>query len=237
MFLLSCIFRDTNQINPSSLCLSIFLFQTAAERTINWTDRNGKLEGQTRPLLCLITLNLYKDKVSSPSNRPRRPRERDRERERVEVQLYSSFNLCARWGGWSTPRSDHFTPGKETRNSLYRRLAGPQGRSGRVRKISPTPRFDPRTVQQVASRYTDWAIPAHIRTRYIILLHTLCRNISWLRKNNLSSFWQNCENDWLRAEWVNLKGTVLQTLSFWIFRRLLSLSSISSLFLIREEKR
>ena len=50
-------------------------------------------------------------------------------------------------------------PGK-TRYPLYRRLAGPQGRSGRVRNISPTPRFDPRTVQPVASRYTDWAIPA-----------------------------------------------------------------------------
>jgi hypothetical protein len=31
----------------------------------------------------------------------------------------------------------------------------PQGRSGRVRKISPPPRFDPRTVQPVASRYAD----------------------------------------------------------------------------------
>ena len=32
---------------------------------------------------------------------------------------------------------------------------------GRVRKISPPPGFDPRTVQTVASRYTDWAITAH----------------------------------------------------------------------------
>ena len=36
-----------------------------------------------------------------------------------------------------------------------------QGRSGRVRKISPPPVFDPRTIQPIASRYTDWAIPAH----------------------------------------------------------------------------
>ena len=50
-------------------------------------------------------------------------------------------------------------PGK-TRYPLYRRLGGPQGRSGRVRKISPPPGFDPLTVQPVASRYTDWAIPA-----------------------------------------------------------------------------
>jgi hypothetical protein len=29
------------------------------------------------------------------------------------------------------------------------------GRSGRVRKISPSPEFDPQTFQPVASRYTD----------------------------------------------------------------------------------
>jgi len=42
-------------------------------------------------------------------------------------------------------------PGK-TRYPSYRRLRGPQGRSERVRKISPPPGFDPRTVQPVASR-------------------------------------------------------------------------------------
>ena len=48
-------------------------------------------------------------------------------------------------------------PGK-TRYQMYRRLGGPQGRSGQVQKISPPPpRFDPRTVQPVASRYTDYA--------------------------------------------------------------------------------
>jgi len=38
---------------------------------------------------------------------------------------------------------------------------GPQGRPGLVRKISPPPGLDPRTVQPVASPYTDYAIPAH----------------------------------------------------------------------------
>jgi hypothetical protein len=58
---------------------------------------------------------------------------------------------------WSTPRSGRFTPGK---GPFYRRLGGPQGWSGRVRKISPTPGFDLRTVHPVASPYTDWAILA-----------------------------------------------------------------------------
>ena len=46
-------------------------------------------------------------------------------------------------------------PPRKTRYPLYRRLGGPQGRSGRVRKMSPPPGFDPWTVQTVASRYTD----------------------------------------------------------------------------------
>ena len=40
-------------------------------------------------------------------------------------------------GGWSTPRPGRFTARKYTRYPLCRRLGGPQGRSGRVRKISP----------------------------------------------------------------------------------------------------
>ena len=50
-------------------------------------------------------------------------------------------------------------PGK-TQYPLHRRLGEPQRRSGQVRKISPQMGFDPRTVQPVASRYTDYAIPA-----------------------------------------------------------------------------
>ena len=53
---------------------------------------------------------------------------------------------------------------------LYRRLGEPQGRFGRVRKISLPPGFDPWTVQPVDSRYTNWAIPARIykkQTNYI----------------------------------------------------------------------
>ena len=51
-------------------------------------------------------------------------------------------------------------PSGKTRYPLYRRLGKPQGRPGRLRKISPTPGFGLRTVQPVASRYTDWAISA-----------------------------------------------------------------------------
>ena len=49
-------------------------------------------------------------------------------------------------------------PGKN-RYPLYRMLGEPHGRSGRVRKISPPPGFNPRTVQPIAGRCKDWAIP------------------------------------------------------------------------------
>ena len=46
--------------------------------------------------------------------------------------------------------------------AFYRRMGRPQGRSGRVQKISLPLRFDLRTVQPVASRYTDYALPGKI---------------------------------------------------------------------------
>jgi hypothetical protein len=54
-------------------------------------------------------------------------------------------------------RPGRFLPPGKTRYPLYRRLGGPQGRSGPVRKILLPPGIDPRTVQPVDSRYTDWA--------------------------------------------------------------------------------
>ena len=60
--------------------------------------------------------------------------------------------------GWvvnTTPRP--LSPGKETRYPLYRRLGGPVWTA--AENLAP-PGFNPRIVQPVASRYTDYAIPA-----------------------------------------------------------------------------
>ena len=57
---------------------------------------------------------------------------------------------------------------RKTWYPLYRRLVGSLGLFERVRKISPTPGFDPRTVQPVASRYTDWAIPTNRQLMMVI---------------------------------------------------------------------
>jgi hypothetical protein len=65
-------------------------------------------------------------------------------------------------------------PPEKTRHPLYRRLGGPHGRAGRERKI------DPRTVQPVTCRYTDWAIPAH---EYKLTLISARVNTDTLDKN------------------------------------------------------
>ena len=82
-------------------------------------------------------------------------------------------------------------PGK-TRNPLYRRLGEHRGRSGRQRKISPPHGFDPRTVQPVASRYTDWAIPARLKIYVVIfILLETTRKISHWMMVELTS-WRYC---------------------------------------------
>ena len=65
-----------------------------------------------------------------------------------------------RRGEGSVSRPGCSLPPGKTSYPLYKRMGGSQGRSGQVQKISPTPGFDPWTVQLIASRYTDWVIPA-----------------------------------------------------------------------------
>ena len=75
--------------------------------------------------------------------------------QRVGRGIALLFHDSALEGGeWSAARPGRtLSPGK-TRYPLYRRLGGPQGRSGLAENLAP-PGFDPRTVQPVISRYTD----------------------------------------------------------------------------------
>jgi hypothetical protein len=78
----------------------------------------------------------------------------------VGVELYSFFNPGAKWGGWSTPHPDRFTPRERPGTHSIGGRVGLRGGLDRCGKSRPPPGFDPRTVQPVASRYTDDAIPA-----------------------------------------------------------------------------
>jgi hypothetical protein len=55
---------------------------------------------------------------------------------------------------WSVARPGRTLPPGRTRYPLYRRLGGPQSRSGWAENLAP-PGFDPPTDQPVVSRYTD----------------------------------------------------------------------------------
>ena len=87
-------------------------------------------------------------------------------------QLYSpcSYVQCKTTG---YPLHSHISPSlplpcvtvcHQVLNALcpfYRRLGGPEGRSGRAENLVPTG-IRSRTVQPVVSRYTDWATGPHI---------------------------------------------------------------------------
>ena len=80
----------------------------------------------------------------------------------MKAHRYSStlFNLGARWGCVVSA----------TRTMPYpREIYDTQGQSGGVRKISPSPSFEPRTAQPVANRYTDYAssVPILILVRMV----------------------------------------------------------------------
>jgi len=92
-------------------------------------------------------------------------------------------------------------PPVKTRYPLYRRPDGSQDRSGRVRKISLPSGFDLRTVKPVASRYTDWAIPAH---RF--LLHLL-PPILFTWERNQSQF----------VKWTGTVHCLIRPLQSWWF--------------------
>ena len=81
----------------------------------------------------------------------------------VEVKLYFSMTAALEWGEWSAARPGRTLPPGKTRYPLYRRLGGPQGRSGRAENLAP-PGFDPRTVQPVAQSHYRLSYPAHICT-------------------------------------------------------------------------
>ena len=73
-----------------------------------------------------------------------------------------SLTLALDGGVWSAPRSGRFTPGKRPDTHCTGGWVGPKNGLDGCSKSYPPPVFNPWTVQSVASRYTDEAIPAHI---------------------------------------------------------------------------
>jgi hypothetical protein len=95
-------------------------------------------------------------------------------------QRYSTLSLTLAIEGVVSQRhAPGALPPEMSRYPVYRRLGGPQGRSEQVQKISPTPEFDPRTIQAVATCYTNYAIKCGVLTSFSCITnhdcnHTVC---------------------------------------------------------------
>ena len=85
----------------------------------------------------------------------------------VEVQLYPFMTTALEGGEESASRPGRSLPPRKTQYPLYRRHSGPQGWSRQVRKILPLPGFIPRTVQPIASPYTE--LPGPRFARYLLV--------------------------------------------------------------------
>ena len=107
-------------------------------------------------------------------------------------------------GEGSSSRPGRSLPPGKTRYPLYRRLGGgPKAGLDRCEKSRPPPGFNPRIVQPVASRCTDYAtrptllgirvyLKSVLRYKFLILdIHH--PDTRWLRE-------QGCENPWLFSE-------------------------------------
>ena len=79
----------------------------------------------------------------------------------VEVQLYSSMTEALEEDEWSVARPDRTVPPGKTRYPFYRRLVGPQGRSGLAENLVNTG-IGSRTVQPVAQSLYRLSYPANV---------------------------------------------------------------------------
>jgi hypothetical protein len=79
-------------------------------------------------------------------------------------------------------------PEKEIRYAIYRRLGWPQGPSGRVRKISPTMEFDPRTVHPVAIPTALSRPTMNVYRRWISIIVFSLSTLRRIRMENVLAF-------------------------------------------------
>jgi len=71
-----------------------------------------------------------------------------------DIALLFHDRAALEGGEWPAARPGRTLPPGKTRYPFYRRLGGPQGRSGQAGNLVPTG-IRSRTVQPVVSRYTD----------------------------------------------------------------------------------
>jgi hypothetical protein len=94
-----------------------------------------------------------------------------RPRETAQVQLYTFSNLGAKCGWVVNATCLPLYPRERDPVAIALEYVGPRASLDGHGKSRPPLRFDPRTIQPVASRYPDWAIPVHF-TDACMFLHS-----------------------------------------------------------------
>ena len=99
----------------------------------------------------------------------------------VEYRYSSTLTLTsALYGNGCSRPPAALPPGKIPDTLCIGGLVGPRACMDGCGKFCLPPGFDPRTVQPVASRYNDWAIPAPLRQiQKQILTCAVCIAVSW----------------------------------------------------------
>jgi len=94
------------------------------------------------------------------------------------------------WGVCRTPRPP--LPPGNIRYPLYRKLGGPQGRSGRAENLVPNG-IRSRTIQPAVSRYTDWATrPIHFLLNRLNFGLPSCKLRKKCRRSNV---WESAPSE------------------------------------------
>ena len=126
---------------------------------------------------------------------------------RVIALLFHDRGTRRGWVVSSTPWP-HFTPGKDP-VPIYRRLVGPQGRSGWAENLVPTG-IRSQTVQPVVSRYTNWATqPTEmwVTQRFVLCPQFLFTGILFERVH----VWTELDQARQTCRWAKRQTTVYDT--------------------------
>jgi hypothetical protein len=92
----------------------------------------------------------------------------------AEIQIHSFFTSALAGSEWSTSHPGRFNPRKELRYPENRRQGGSrvgQDGFGKRENLLKLPKFDFPTIQPVARRYTDYAVPTPIKIRITIEIY------------------------------------------------------------------
>jgi hypothetical protein len=93
--------------------------------------------------------------------------------------------------GWVNAKPRPLYPGKKTGTHCKGGWMSPKTGLGGVPKISPPLEFDPQAVHPVASRYTNYAIPAHTKRcsiKKFCVLPTVCIYVFFMNLRTNSDY-------------------------------------------------